>query len=76
MYGELDSHIQEEKAMDISATGISRVTESVMTAVNEWRSRRRPLEAAQVRKTIYTANPIEEIHHQVRKITKPNVVSS
>lgn len=30
----------------------------------------------QVRKTIYTTNPIEGMHRQIRKITKPNGVSS
>ncbi|MDR6489902.1 transposase-like protein [Chryseobacterium vietnamense] len=35
--------IREMYAMEISATEISRITESVLPAVNEWRSR--PLEA-------------------------------
>ncbi|CDT22540.1 IS256 family transposase [Sphingobacterium sp. IITKGP-BTPF85] len=39
----ISDFIREMYAMDISATEISRITESVMPAVNEWRSR--PLEA-------------------------------
>ena len=35
----ISDFIREMYAMDISATEISRITESVMTAVNEWRSR-------------------------------------
>jgi len=39
----ISDFIREMYAMEISATEISRITESVMPAVNEWRSR--PLEA-------------------------------
>lgn len=39
----ISEFIREMYAMEISATEISRITESVLPAVNEWRSR--PLEA-------------------------------
>ncbi|WP_410528615.1 transposase [Sphingobacterium sp. UDSM-2020] len=36
---EINEFIREMYAMEISATEISRITESVLPAVNEWRSR-------------------------------------
>lgn len=55
----ISDFIREVYAMDISATEISRITESVMTAVNEWRSRL--LEA------VYPFVFLDCMHYKVRQ---------
>jgi len=71
----ISEFIREMYAMEIPATEISRITENVLPAVNEWRSR--PLEAVYpfvfldfMHIKIYTTNPIEGMHRQIRKIIK------
>nr|WP_172462464.1 transposase [Sphingobacterium multivorum] len=55
----ISDFIREMYAMEISATEISRITESVMPAVNEWRSR--PLEA------VYPFVFLDCMHYKVRQ---------
>lgn len=55
----ISDFIREMYAMDISATEISRITESVMPAVNKWRSR--PLEA------VYPFVFLDCMHYKVRQ---------
>ena len=55
----ISDFIREKYAMEISATEISRITESVMPAVNEWRSR--PLEA------VYPFVFLDCMHYKVRQ---------
>lgn len=55
----ISDFIREMYAMDISATEISHIRESVMPAVNEWRSR--PLE------TVYPFVFLDCMHYKVRQ---------
>ena len=55
----ISDFIHEIYAMEISATEISRITESIMPAVNEWRNR--PLEA------VYPFVFLDCMHYKVRQ---------
>ncbi|WP_312791686.1 transposase [Sphingobacterium sp.] len=55
----INEYISEMYAMEISATKISRITESVLPAVNEWRSK--PLEA------VYPFVFLDCIHIKIRQ---------